>query len=225
MMKRVGFCALLCIALVMVGCDSGTPPVTYLRTAKLVASDSLNDIYVDVKVNGGVPQRFRDTNGDDIWVLSLIGVNLNQNNDIDVTWYVDVAGQSYTVATASETFFADTSVASVNVSPDYLTSAYNHDNDDRSNMQEIEAGTFPVSIPEMVSLEDPGSFTMGSPLTELGCVDDAGVPVHCFNEVQTTVALGSFAISKYELTFDQYLEFVNMTGRVVPDDEGWGRGS
>ena len=34
-----------------------------------------------------------------------------------------------------------------------------------------------------------------------------------------------FAISKYEITFDQYDEFASATGLKFPDDEGWGRGS
>jgi formylglycine-generating enzyme required for sulfatase activity len=33
-----------------------------------------------------------------------------------------------------------------------------------------------------------------------------------------------FAISKYEITFDEYDEFAKATGRKLPDDEGWGRG-
>ena len=39
------------------------------------------------------------------------------------------------------------------------------------------------------------------------------------------VKLGRFAISKYEVTFEQYDRFARATGRVLPDDGGWGRGS
>jgi hypothetical protein len=35
----------------------------------------------------------------------------------------------------------------------------------------------------------------------------------------------SFAMGRYEVTFDQYDEFVKATGRKLPDDEGLGRGS
>jgi formylglycine-generating enzyme required for sulfatase activity len=33
-----------------------------------------------------------------------------------------------------------------------------------------------------------------------------------------------FAVSRYEITFDQYDEFSKTTGRDLADDEGWGRG-
>ena len=33
-----------------------------------------------------------------------------------------------------------------------------------------------------------------------------------------------FAVSRYEITFDQYDEFASLTGRQLPDDEGFGRG-
>jgi formylglycine-generating enzyme required for sulfatase activity/CRP-like cAMP-binding protein/chromosome segregation ATPase len=38
------------------------------------------------------------------------------------------------------------------------------------------------------------------------------------------VALKSFAVSKYEVTFEQYDRFARATGRRRPADEGWGRG-
>jgi len=34
----------------------------------------------------------------------------------------------------------------------------------------------------------------------------------------------SYAIGKYEVTFEEYDYFCTITGRVKPDDEGWGRG-
>ena len=36
--------------------------------------------------------------------------------------------------------------------------------------------------------------------------------------------LSAFKISKYEVTFEQYDLFCNVTGREKPSDEGWGRG-
>ena len=38
------------------------------------------------------------------------------------------------------------------------------------------------------------------------------------------VSLRSFAISKREITFDEYNKFASATGRRRPYDEGWGRG-
>jgi len=43
------------------------------------------------------------------------------------------------------------------------------------------------------------------------------LPVH-------TVYLDTYYISKYEVTFEQYDEFCDATGRTKPSDEGWGRG-
>ncbi|GAA5525413.1 serine/threonine-protein kinase PknD [Microbulbifer aestuariivivens] len=58
-----------------------------------------------------------------------------------------------------------------------------------------------------------GSFVMG---------DDDSIaeekPAH-------RVAIKSFAMSRYEVTFAQYDAFAAATGRPKPDDEGWGRGN
>ena len=64
-----------------------------------------------------------------------------------------------------------------------------------------------VHIPE-------GEFTLGSPA---GQGDDDEHPAH-------KVKLGSYWLSKYETTFDQYDRFAQETGREKPDDAGWGRG-
>ena len=55
-----------------------------------------------------------------------------------------------------------------------------------------------------------------------GCVSgircfDSRLPVH-------EVSLPSFALSKYEVTFDEYDRFARDTGRRRPDDHAWGRG-
>jgi formylglycine-generating enzyme required for sulfatase activity len=46
-----------------------------------------------------------------------------------------------------------------------------------------------------------------------------GTPIH---EVQFTTP---FAIARYETTFDEYDRFAQATGRQLPSDEGWGRGT
>ena len=66
-----------------------------------------------------------------------------------------------------------------------------------------------VSIPA-------GTFTMGSPENEFG--RETG-------EIQHSVTLSAFRMSKFEITFDQYDMFCDATGRNKPDDSGWGRGS
>ena len=61
-----------------------------------------------------------------------------------------------------------------------------------------------------------GTFQMGC---ESGrdCFDDER-PVH------TVTISRPFALSKHEVTFDEYDRFAVATGRSRPDDEGWGRG-
>ena len=61
--------------------------------------------------------------------------------------------------------------------------------------------------PEMVFVK-AGRFKMG---------DENNSPIH-------DVALSSFYIGKYEVTFGEYDRFCEATGRQKPNDEGWGRG-
>ena len=69
-------------------------------------------------------------------------------------------------------------------------------------------------LPEMVVI--PGaSFRMGC-VSGLDC-QDGEKPVH-------QVRVASFALSKYEMTFEEYERFVAATGRRSPGDRGWGRG-
>ena len=58
---------------------------------------------------------------------------------------------------------------------------------------------------------------------QMGCVsgrdcDDDEHPVH-----PVTISR-PFALSRHEVTFDEYDRFAAATGRSLPDDEGWGRG-
>ena len=69
-------------------------------------------------------------------------------------------------------------------------------------------------LPEMVAIPG-GSFRMGC-VSGLDCRDDEK-PVH-------QVRVASFALSKYEVTFEEYDRFTDATGRRRADDEGWGRG-
>ena len=69
--------------------------------------------------------------------------------------------------------------------------------------------------PEMVVLP-PGEFLMGSPEDEPQRYPDEG-PQH-------PVTIGSFALSKSEVTFDDYDRFARATGRELPWDGGLGRG-
>lgn len=68
--------------------------------------------------------------------------------------------------------------------------------------------------PELVALSS-GTFTMGT--------DRYSAPE---NEKPARLqSVGAFAISRYEVTFDQYDAFAKQTDRPLPDDMGWGRGN
>lgn len=68
--------------------------------------------------------------------------------------------------------------------------------------------------PEMVVIP-AGHYTRGD---NSSFADDNEKPAR---EVQIQ---RGFGLSRYEVTFDEYDYFANMTGRPLPDDEGWGRG-
>jgi formylglycine-generating enzyme required for sulfatase activity len=68
--------------------------------------------------------------------------------------------------------------------------------------------------PEMVVIP-AGKFRMGDIQGKHGKEE---LPVH---EVKIPKPL---AVSRYEITFDQFDKFAEATGRKLPEDEGWGRG-
>ena len=68
--------------------------------------------------------------------------------------------------------------------------------------------------PEMVEIPG-GSFRMGC-VSGKSCQGDEK-PVH-------EVRIASFALSKYEVTFEEYDQFTAATGRERAADKGWGRG-
>ncbi len=61
-----------------------------------------------------------------------------------------------------------------------------------------------------------GTFTMGSPTSEVGRASG--------NEVEHQVTLKAFKIGRYEVTFTEYDEFCDATKRRKIPDAGWGRG-
>ena len=73
---------------------------------------------------------------------------------------------------------------------------------------------FGFLIPEIVVIP-AGSFRMGD---IQGDGDSDEKPVH-------EVSVGQFAMGKYEVTFAEYDQFAEATGREKPDDKGWGRGN
>ncbi len=75
-------------------------------------------------------------------------------------------------------------------------------------LQQLLADNAMVNIPA-------GSFRMGD---LAGSGEDNQRPVR-------TVQVPAFRMSRYAVTFDQYEIFAEATGRDIPDDQGWGRGS
>lgn len=75
----------------------------------------------------------------------------------------------------------------------------------------VNTGNDPVwaDIPE-------GTFTMGSPASEAGRVDAA--------EIGHQVKLKAFKMARYEVTFEDYDKFCEVTKRRRISDAGWGRG-
>ena len=65
--------------------------------------------------------------------------------------------------------------------------------------------------PEMVTIP-AGRFQMG------GNRYDSEKPIHL-------VSIKTFAMSRYEITFDEYDAFAKATGKTKPNDHGWGRGN
>ncbi len=78
---------------------------------------------------------------------------------------------------------------------------------------EAEGQAARAAAPEMVVIP-AGRFLMGC-VSGRDCYIDEG-PVH-----EVTVA--SFALSKYEVTFEEYDRFTEATGGARADDRGWGR--
>ena len=72
-----------------------------------------------------------------------------------------------------------------------------------------------AAAPEMVAIR-AGRFRMGC-VSGRECFDDEQ-PIH-------EVSVGSFALSKYEVTFEEYDGFTEATGRSRAGDAGWGRGT
>lgn len=71
--------------------------------------------------------------------------------------------------------------------------------------------------PEVEWVQIPaGTFTMGSPENEFGREQ---------GEIQHSVTINGFKMSKYEITFEQYDKFCEAVRKPKPNDAGWGRGS
>ncbi len=78
----------------------------------------------------------------------------------------------------------------------------------RDTLRDKSKGPLLISLPQ-------SSFLMGS---KNSSIDINEIPRH-------HVRLEGFAISKMEVTFEQYVKFVQATGRSMPNDKDWGKGT
>ena len=69
--------------------------------------------------------------------------------------------------------------------------------------------------PEMVAIPK-GCFQMGSPESDKD---------RFTNEQQHEVCVDAFKMGKYEVSFEEYEQFCDVTGCEKPNDKGWGRGN
>ena len=84
-----------------------------------------------------------------------------------------------------------------------------------TEVEDVEMFRDCPAYPQMVVIP-AGQFRMGCVSGSRACESDEW-PVH-------EVKVASFALGRYEVTFEEYDCFAKATDRRLPDDEGWGRG-
>ncbi len=76
-----------------------------------------------------------------------------------------------------------------------------------------------AQLPKKIELQwvqiPGGTFKMGSPVTEVGREND---------EVEHEVTISPFSVSKFEVTYDQYMFFCKSTGYKKPSSDGLEKG-
>jgi len=167
--------------------------------------------------------------GDASWVVpGLRRSDYASTNSIEFVWTEQVGARPLLLAEFTGTFSVGTS-ASVDPVGQFVTGGearFDIDNDGVSNLDERRSDppTDPFGdgdmaspdVPEMVEIAS-GCFDMGSPVTEVSRGADEGPE---FN-----VCVGSFNMSKFEVTFAEYDVFAQATQHSLPGDGGWGRGN
>jgi len=184
-----------------------------------IAFSSYSGATVDIIINDGAIQTFAKQDSAD-WIVEVDGVNVGQDNTIEVEWYIQQDEARYTIATQSGSFNADPGAQSKGLELPYETDSFDHDADTVSNLVEVNAGGFPVpatAIPNVIDIVSPGVFTIGSAPDEVGAYD---------NEMAATSAIANnYSIGKYEVTYAQFQTYVEATGaQSQPTDNGWGGG-
>jgi formylglycine-generating enzyme required for sulfatase activity len=149
--------------------------------------------------------------------LLLEGVTIFSGNGELVSYLMDNSGEMFA---SRET--AEAPGSPVEQSPEEQKALAESELIDDAQLREKLGDREPVAIavlsdvsegPEMLKLGG-GRFVMGSNRNHLMISER---PAH-------VVAVKDFAISRHEVTFDDYDKFARATGRRLPDDNGWGRG-
>ncbi len=93
--------------------------------------------------------------------------------------------------------------------------------ENRTTAMEVVLKKGPITFKDEFGIEwvwvEGGTFEMGCTGEQSNCASDEK-PAH-------TVTVDGFYMSKYEVTFAQYDQFCEATGRSNPNDKGWGRGN
>ena len=91
-------------------------------------------------------------------------------------------------------------------------------------MQTLTLFLIPVflSLFAVASAQPPQMVVIPSGSFQMGCV--SGIDCEDNEKPVREVKIDSFALSKYEVTFEEYDAFTDATGRERAEDEGWGRG-
>jgi len=93
----------------------------------------------------------------------------------------------------------------------FLTGCAADTDTDQTIQDQLKNG---VMAPELVAIPTGTNI--------LGDISGSGLPRE--SPTYKVTISSSFAIGKYEVTFDEYDYFCELTGRIKPNDEGWGRG-
>lgn len=172
-----------------------------------ISALDLSAVEVTVSINNGTP-RVAQQAGNGIWRLSGLKRNDYQsnNNDILIAWTERVDGTPLLLAEYTGKFSIGDD-AFVTPVGEYITAGeprFDVNGDGTSNLAERSSGSGTALVPEMVSVP-AGCFDMGSPPLAPERNPDEGP--------QFNACINALSIGKYEVTNDEYNEFIRATGR------------
>ena len=211
----------------LAGCASESLTTAFPVPDQIRQTSAINsaNLTLEIRINNGSPRVFSGQGLDDSWVVPL-SAPANATNTITVSWFENFQNERLLLASQTSSFTTTDAATSVTLDGNYTVSGngYDFDSDGVSNLAErnantdpivADSGSFSVNEPETIAL-DAACFLMGSAEDETG---------RSSSEMQHQVCVNAFSIGKYEVTFEQYDQFANLTSRAKPSDSGWGRGA